>query len=82
MIKLKNIKKNNDIIECDIIPEDSQKAGHLSVSLQDDDPYGTVSYKLPEGYEWCRNHVSHAVTGLIEMAKRSEFLNEKLIMWY
>lgn len=27
MLKLKNIKRNNRVIECDIIPEDSKQKG-------------------------------------------------------
>ena len=31
MVRLKNIERNSNIIECDIIPEDSIESGHVSV---------------------------------------------------
>ena len=33
MLKLKNIKRNNRVIECDIIPEDSKQKGHVVVDI-------------------------------------------------
>ena len=33
MVRLKNIERNSNIIECDIIPEDSIEYGHVSVQI-------------------------------------------------
>ena len=79
MVELKNIKKTNALIECDIVPEDSEEAGHMVVDYKNDE---IISYKLPVGYEWCRNHVSHALDGLLEISKKQKMPKEKLIMWY
>lgn len=79
MVRLKSIEKNNNIIECDFIPEDSKESGHISVKI------GTKeieSYNLPSGYEWCRNHVEHAKNALLEMVSKEEITTEKLVMWY
>ena len=78
MIKLKNIEKNNHIISCNILPEDSQQEGRLLVDLNSEKEY---EYKLPEGYEWCKNHVAHAIKFLLSVSRDKEIPNEKLIMW-
>ena len=79
MVKLKNIAKNNDIISCDIYPEDARLPGTLKV----DSKKGNVAFSsLPAGYEWCRNHLHHAAKALLQMKKNNDFPNEKVIMWY
>ena len=82
MIVLKNIRRNDNLMECDIIPEDSENLGHMVVDFQSEDPYETVEYTLPEGYEGCLNHISHAVTALQEMKDLDEIPSERLVMWY
>lgn len=79
MVKLKNLKKNNTTIESDIIPEDSANSGHIVVDL---DQGITIDYSLPEGYEWCINHVNHAKNKLIELAKEEHLSEQYLVMWY
>lgn len=78
MIKLLNIKKNNSIIECDIVPEDSIVSGHMIV---DTSLNMIKSYYLPDGYEWCTSHVDHAKEVMIRMSKNTDIPKEKLIMW-
>lgn len=79
MLKLKNIKKNSVVIECDIFPEDSMQAGHVIVDIGS----GRLGeYSLPVGYEWCRNHVNHAQTELLKLLSEKDMPDEKLIMWY
>lgn len=77
MINIKNIEKNNKMVKCKIYPEDSQEAGTLSVDLLTEE----YKYKLPTGYEWCRNHVAHAVRAIIEMDREGNLPKEKLVMW-
>jgi len=79
MVILKNIKKNDNYIECDIYPEDSTSCGHILVDTATKD---IIEYVLPEGYEWCRNHVNHARFALVEIADQLELPNEKIVMWY
>ncbi len=33
MVKLKNIVKNNNMIQCDIYPEDSKEKGFITVNV-------------------------------------------------
>jgi len=78
MIELKNIKKNEDMISCDVYPEDSTEAGSLLL----DTSSGNYEYKLPKGYEWCRNHISHAVRTLVALNGSGASLpREKMVMW-
>ncbi len=79
MVRLKSIKKNDKIIECEIYPEDSKNPGHVSVDTMTEE---LVDYNLPPGYEWCRGHVMHARNALIEASKDKVLQNEKLVMWY
>lgn len=78
MVTLKNIEKNNNLIECDIIPEDSKESGHIAVKV---DTNEIESFSLPNGYEWCINHIEHAKTALLEMVKNNNIQKEKLVMW-
>lgn len=79
MLKLRNIKRNETVIECDIIPEDSNHAGHMIVDM---DSGNIQEYSLPDGYEWCRNHVNHAQTELLKLSREKDIPGEKLVMWY
>lgn len=79
MVKLLNIKKNDNIIECDIMPEDSSKKGHLVVDISSED---ILEYTLPADYEWCINHVHHAKRFLLRLKTSNDIPDERLIMWY
>ena len=79
MVKLKSIKKNNSLIECDIFPGDSLKSGHIVVDIVSAE---VQEYSLPEGYEWCINHINHAKNKLIELSTENNIPKEKLVMWY
>lgn len=79
MVRLKNIKRYDNMIESDIIPEDSTEYGHIIVNLETDEL--EMCY-LPKRYEWCRSHVIHSKNKLIEISKTVDVPEEKLIMWY
>ena len=78
MIKLKNVNKHNDTIQCDAYIEDSIEAVPLKLNLST----GMFDeYSLPRGYEWCSSHIAHARMVLIDMAKNENITSERLIMW-
>lgn len=79
MVKLKNIKRNNISIECDIYPEDSANSGHIIVDMNTEELKNSV---LPAGYEWCINHVNHARRRLIELLGEKDLPEEDLVMWH
>ncbi len=79
MVRLKNIRISGSLMECDIYPEGSTQAGHVLVDAKSGE---LKEYTLPDGYEWCENHVSHAKQKLIEMFVFGNIPAEKLVMWY
>lgn len=79
MIKLDNITIKENIIMCDIYPEDSIKKGILKVDFTTKE---ILEYTLPENYEYCKNHISHAKNFLLEMIESGTILKTKTIMWY
>lgn len=79
MVKLKNIKKNHDLISCDFFPEDAQNPGHIEYNIANDE---VINCDYPEGYEWCDSHLSHAVDYLSSVANDDKMPESKLIMWY
>lgn len=78
MVRLKNIKKTNELIECDIVPEDSESAGHIVTDFKKGK---LINYSLPVGYEWCISHVMHASDNLVELSKEKEIPSTLLVMW-
>ena len=79
MIKLKNIVIDGNIIKCDIFPEDSEQRGTLEVDIEQK----SASYVLPDGYEWCINHIEHAKNNLIRAYNRNDPIpKQKIIMWH
>ena len=79
MIKLKNIEIENGVLTCQIFPEDSEFAGNIKIDAVSNE---IISFNLPLGYEWCKNHLEHARTYLIELYKSKNAIpQEKIIMW-
>ncbi len=79
MIKLKNIVIENNIVICDIFPEDSVENGTVKIDMHN----SFTSVVFPKGYEWCKNHIDHAKEYLINLYNsKSSIPNEKVIMWY
>lgn len=77
MVKIKNIKINDGIIECDLVPEGSKE----SCELYFDSNKNEVRCQLPKGYEYCTTHIRMAVTWLLEHINDT-MPEEKTIMWY
>ena len=78
MIKLKNIAKNDNFVHCNIIPEDSASEGTLLFDINEDK---VKEYKLPTGYEWCRNHIAHAESAIRKMIAADSLTKEQTIAW-
>lgn len=81
MITLKNIKIENNVVECDIFPENSKEKGYIKVDIKS----GVIeNYSLPAGFEYCENHVCKAREYLIKHIKDISTIpiHEKTIMWH
>lgn len=80
MIKLKNIVNEDGILSCQVFPEDSELAGNIKVDLNNKQ---IISFNLPSGYEWCKNHLQHAKDYLLKLYISGENIpKEKTLMWY
>lgn len=51
MIRLLNIKRIGDIIECDYIPEDADVTTPIEYDIIKDN---FVKFSIPKGYEYCK----------------------------
>lgn len=51
MIRLLNIKRIGDIIECDYIPEDAEISTPIEYDIIKDN---FVKFSIPKGYEYCK----------------------------
>ena len=79
MIKLKEIKRNSEIITCKAYVEDCEEA----ISLSFDISASTLKdVTLPQGYDWCDSHIFHAKDYLMEIASKETIPNNHTIMWY
>lgn len=74
MIKLKNIKEINGVVSCAFIPEDSNGEGKIVYDRNND----RAEIVYPSGYEWCKNHVNHAIRFIRET---KGLPTERLITW-
>ena len=80
MIKLKNIVNENGVLSCQLFPEDNQKAGNIKVDVCNNQ---VISFNLPIGYEWCKNHIQHAKDSLLKLYISGESIpKKKTLMWY
>lgn len=79
MVRLKNLKRNNDLVECDLYIEDSNDPQHFVINVE---TKAIVEFSAPKDYEHCENHVAHAKRKIIELASQSELPSEYAVMWY
>ena len=77
MVKIFNIKIENRIISCDLIPESCKESCRMIYNMDTKETECT----LPAGYEYCTMHVSMARHWLLENIDK-EMPKEKLLMWY
>ena len=79
MIVLKNIARNSTRITCDAYVEDCKQA----VSLVFDEKLKELeAYSLPDGYEWCVDHIMHARKWLSSLDGKPIEKSTRTIMWY
>ena len=78
MVKLVNIKKNNDFISSDYIPEASEEKGYIKMDLQGN----VVESKLTSCDEIIADYFSHAKQELKRLLKINPIPDHSLVMWY
>lgn len=77
MLRLKNIRIGNGKAEADFYPEGSERAGHIVVSLENNE---IIDCKDVPGYG--ESYRGHAKQHLIKMAKENTIATERTVMWY
>lgn len=80
MLKLVNIRKNENIMEAEYIPESSDLKAHVSLDIET----GEGDYELIEeyGWEYGRMAISGLRRTLEELKAGKEMRTERLVMWY
>lgn len=79
MIRLKNVKKENNRIYADYFPEDSSESKRISLNVDD---FSDFQGELVGDEMETRNHLAHAKFALIDMVEGEREINDCLIMWY
>lgn len=79
MIKLMEIKKNDNAVTCNAFIEDCNVAIPIVYDLNSRElSHGDI----PEGYTWCSNHMKHARVRLEAMIREKTFPETVTVMWY
>lgn len=79
MVKLKQIKKNNNKITCDVFVEDCEEAIRVALDMNS----GQIEdYTLPKGYEWCTTHMAYVRRFLKTLVDSKNVPEKRTIMWY
>ena len=79
MLKLKNIKMNNDIISAEYDPENSGALGTVSVDIKSGE---IVTSRISEYDRDFPVYLDHAVACLEKLASQDSVPEEKTVMWY
>lgn len=82
MIKLINIKRSDNFIEADYLPEDSKERGYVKVDTQTKEIIESRHSKYEEPYEKYSECRIMAARGLRELIEAKTIPEEKIIMWY
>lgn len=82
MVRLMNIQLSEKIISCNFFPEGSEAPGYLSVDVETNK---VKEYYLPDGYEYCENHLHKAKDRLLQCIATNQIPPKEealLVMWY
>lgn len=79
MLKLKNIRRENNIISAEYEPEASGELGAVSLNVENGE---VVESKTTSHDGHFAMYLNHAATALKKMADKDTLPEEKLVMWY
>ncbi len=79
MLRLKNIKKNNETIQADYYPEDTMECGFVKISSYS---HEILESKLTSYDGVIKAYMSHAVTALERLVDSKSLPEERVVMWY
>ncbi len=79
MLRLKNIKKNNETIQADYYPEDSAECGFVKINSCTRE---IIESKLTSYDGVIKAYMSHAATALDRLIDSKSLPKEQVVMWY
>lgn len=79
MVRLVNIKKNNNLLSANYIPENSSELGFISIDVLTGE---MVSFEYTEHDRVLPLYFSHAETALKKLVGADNIPESKLVMWY
>ena len=79
MLRLKNIKRNNNLIMASYDPEATGELGFISLDLKTGEVVESRASKYDEDMP---THLHHGITALRKLIKEDMLPKEKLVMWY
>lgn len=79
MLNLKNVRREDDWILADYVPEDWDEIGSIAVNVNNLDDYKIIKSK--SDYEFC-SYATDALNAVRRMATGEEELSDKMVMTY
>lgn len=79
MLRLKNIKKNDKIIQADYYPEDTMECGFVKINSYS---HEILESKLTSYDGVTKTYMSHAATALARLIDSKSLPEERVVMWY
>lgn len=86
MVILKNVKRTDNIIECDYFPENGTSFGHVALDINKQDFVESKCIMADEDVN-TRFYYNHAASKLMKISKTDDFKNnnfksEYMVAWY
>ncbi len=79
MLRLKNIKKNNETIQADYYPEGASERGFVKINSCTRE---IIESKLTSYDGAVKAYMSHAATALERLIDSKSLPEEQVVMWY
>ncbi len=79
MVRLTNIRMQDDIISAHYEPEGSGELGYIQLNVATGE---LIECKKTSYDQTIANHLHHAIMALKRLAESNSIPDEKLVMWY
>ena len=79
MLHLKNIKKNENLIEADYAPECRGEYGHIKIDLSNEDNIEIVKTPMDKDSNF---YIAPAIGKLYDLSEKDDIPNELKLVWY
>lgn len=83
MLKLINVKRDNNIMEADYIPEDSKEVGYIKINLNENDIENAIIDSKDTSYDkFYQSYLIQAYYVLKAIADKRPYKEEYIHLWY